>query len=65
MPPISLLSALDIVPVLNGDTLGHVVDLVDTNKPRGKFELHVISFKSCESMSNRLTILLRNEMTMN
>lgn len=64
--PFYSLPAFDIVSVLNGDTLGHMIDLVDTNKSRGKFELQVDQLPvSGEGMSNGLTMLLRNEMTMN
>ena len=38
-PPIYPLPALDIISVLDRDTLSHMVDLVDSDKTRGKFKL--------------------------
>lgn len=32
---------MNVVPILDGDTLGHVIDLVDTNKTSGELE-HVV-----------------------
>lgn len=60
-----LLSTLNVISVFDRNTLGHVVDFVNTNKTRGKFELPCISFENQEHRANRLTILLRNEITMN
>lgn len=40
------LPTLDVVSVLNRDTLGHVVDLVDTDQTRGEFELDCVSPKA-------------------
>ena len=36
------LATRDIIPVLDRHTLGHVIDLVNTNKSGGKFELEYV-----------------------
>jgi hypothetical protein len=60
------LSTGDIIPVLDRHTLGHVVDLVDTDKSGSKLELENKLAKSTRKRTSTApTILFLNEMTMN
>lgn len=60
------LSTGDIIPVLDRHTLGHVVDLVDTDKSGSKLELeNKLAMSTWKRKSTAPTILFLNEITMN
>lgn len=60
------LPALDVVSIFDCHTLGHVVDLVHTDKTGSKFELQEI--RQCSivyKFERELTMLFLKEITMN
>jgi hypothetical protein len=60
------LPARNIISILDSDALGHVIDLVDTDEARRKFELRrPISGEVLYAGRRQFTMLFRREMTMN